>query len=1087
MTTSDNNQRTQELLAQEGLESIGQKLFNTINDLTGKPQSARRWIWELLQNAKDVIDENGKVEVNLSETYVEFSHNGSPFLHDHLLAILSQRSTKPPSYSDEMKQNFFDKLFSDQEVAPEEAKEFLNTTGKFGTGFMTTYLLSKKISLESIYRSNGTVKTFQLPLDREAATPDEMKEKVKESFSTFTQLEKEQISDNNISNHQDGLKCDTKFIYQFDADGKTVAEHGIADMHNSIPFVFSFVPKLKTVLITEHGNQTTYVRLTPKSFGEIIIERIEKQTTDGKHTIEIAKLSAKYEALTIATTVESVGDNKYRIIFPNESTPRQFISFPLVGSESFSFPLIIHSPLFNPDDLRSHVFLNLSNHHGFDKKVQLNRELFEKAIDLFKQFLKIASENAWENLHYLAKSDLPKDVTDDWYKNNIQQEIRKEILEAEIVVTESQKRIKPKEAKFPIYRTTKLDEFWELCKFLISEKIPRKQDVQIWKDIIEANTKNWLGADFDFDLEKLLLLIQNEISFSAFVKTYFSEETKAFEALNKILRFTEDEDKELLNRKEKPMVVFPNQTNDSTFTVKKELSIDSNIPKQIKDIMKSVGENWYKKLVRDEITVFERESKLTVKIASDRIKEKVEKYYSSKLTEEEKALLRAGLFELSGYSTEVNKTEINTIHKFLLLYFPDKVSKSNEVILGVEDFDWNPFQKWAIRNILYKVSNFETLDNLSLHLTNTNYPELKESYTREEEDLKFKVDTSLNEIIQFVFQYDKTLLAEFGVIPNQLNQLCKFSNEIFNDDSIPKELKNILNDFGADCRKSLLHSGVTVALNESRDLKWVCGQLDDLAIKEKNNEGFKQPIRELDKWISKQKESITDMDHLFKSFYRQRSGIVLNTYDLEERDQFDEILKSGMSADLASIVKSGTTAATIKEVANILKGHPELTAERIERLFELEEMSKGWDTTVDQPTDDKVVRTNFENGWKGEAFVYKKLKEKNYSIQWANKTETDNGNSIIDFEGEQHFIIDKGDKYDLIAQNSEGHNIYIQVKATTTDISRADTIALPISTREWKFVFETTDTESFYLARVFNVNSNTPEVYFMKLRKPLEL
>ena len=61
------------------------------------------------------------------------------------------------------------------------------------------------------------------------------------------------------------------------------------------------------------------------------------------------------------------------------------------------------------------------------------------------------------------------------------------------------------------------------------------------------------------------------------------------------------------------------------------------------------------------------------------------------------------------------------------------------------------------------------------------------------------------------------------------------------------------------------------------------------------------------------------------------------------------------------------------------------------------------------------------------------------------------------------------------------------MKATTTDISKADTIAMPISTREWKFVFETTDTESFYLARVFNVNSDTPEVYFMKLKKPLEI
>ena len=52
----DNTTRTQELLAQEGLENISQKLHNAINiELSGNPKTARTWVWELLQNAKDVI------------------------------------------------------------------------------------------------------------------------------------------------------------------------------------------------------------------------------------------------------------------------------------------------------------------------------------------------------------------------------------------------------------------------------------------------------------------------------------------------------------------------------------------------------------------------------------------------------------------------------------------------------------------------------------------------------------------------------------------------------------------------------------------------------------------------------------------------------------------------------------------------------------------------------------------------------------------------------------------------------------------------------------------------------------------------
>jgi len=73
-------------------------------------------------------------------------------------------------------------------------------------------------------------------------------------------------------------------------------------------------------------------------------------------------------------------------------------------------------------------------------------------------------------------------------------------------------------------------------------------------------------------------------------------------------------------------------------------------------------------------------------------------------------------------------------------------------------------------------------------------------------------------------------------------------------------------------------------------------------------------------------------------------------------------------------------------------------------------------------------------------------------------------------------------KYDLEINLNANNKIYIQVKSTTTDISRADEIAMPISTREWKFINEIQIKDTYYLARVFNVASQ-PEVYFMKVDK----
>src|SRR5690606_12348508 len=134
---------------------------------------------------------------------------------------------------------------------------------------------------------------------------------------------------------------------------------GISDFHKSIPFTLAFVEKINSIKVIESGQRTTYTRLEPKHFENIYIIRIQKETETEKTIYEIAKVSERHDALTIAVPVEHISDIKYKIHIPNEATPRQFISFPLVGSETFPFPVIINSPLFNPDDTRSHVFLNL--------------------------------------------------------------------------------------------------------------------------------------------------------------------------------------------------------------------------------------------------------------------------------------------------------------------------------------------------------------------------------------------------------------------------------------------------------------------------------------------------------------------------------------------------------------------------------------------------------------------------------------------------------------------------------------------------------------------------------------------------------
>ena len=94
----------------------------------------KRWVWELIQNAKDSISQDknrASVDIKLviRDKEVKFSHNGSPFTAKAQLGLLYK--------------------YSEGKVNNSES------TGRFGTGFLTTHSLSKIVSVEGdVYTDN---------------------------------------------------------------------------------------------------------------------------------------------------------------------------------------------------------------------------------------------------------------------------------------------------------------------------------------------------------------------------------------------------------------------------------------------------------------------------------------------------------------------------------------------------------------------------------------------------------------------------------------------------------------------------------------------------------------------------------------------------------------------------------------------------------------------------------------------------------------------------------------------------------------------------------------------------------------------
>ena len=105
------------------------KVGNRLNELDSpSDEDRRRWIWELVQNAKDsIVNDNDRasvtIELNVTGDVVEFKHNGAPFSAKSRLGLMYQYSKEKDKRGDE------------------------GSTGRFGTGFMTTHCLSRKVDV----------------------------------------------------------------------------------------------------------------------------------------------------------------------------------------------------------------------------------------------------------------------------------------------------------------------------------------------------------------------------------------------------------------------------------------------------------------------------------------------------------------------------------------------------------------------------------------------------------------------------------------------------------------------------------------------------------------------------------------------------------------------------------------------------------------------------------------------------------------------------------------------------------------------------------------------------------------------------
>lgn len=340
--------------------------------------SARRWVIELLQNARDVAFDNQKVKVKIvyddTLNIVTFSHNGRFFRTKDILNIIHQVTSKD---KDE------------------------NSIGQFGTGFMSTYTLSERVKIDGIAHDDENpdlYKMFTVNIDRTKNDSDGIEKSIRDSINDFKRIDdNEELNVSNI----DKEAYNTTFTYYLQNNvAKKNAKIGIEDLIYNIKYIFLFSERIDSIEICKvSNNEMSHILYSRESnieidFASNINVSTIKRTKDGGNEY-FSVIYKKDDENDICVALEVDELNKKSVKKIESGTARIFIDFPLIGSENYHIPFVVNCKKFKPNEERSVIYT--SDNESSPNSVE-NKKLINIAIDLYKDIVNYLNDNNYNNI-----------------------------------------------------------------------------------------------------------------------------------------------------------------------------------------------------------------------------------------------------------------------------------------------------------------------------------------------------------------------------------------------------------------------------------------------------------------------------------------------------------------------------------------------------------------------------------------------------------------------------------------------------------------------------------------------------------------